>query len=279
MQRPHTRTVWLAVVLHLVYMCHAIIDYDLLILSQLWPSSINNYPTTMNNIFLIHGLWAAFNNGTILQFCNGTFNVNLVDAVQLTAIENLWMNAKNPQSTDAVAVQYNQFGTCTLNKSNNITSQNDYIWKALRLRMGQDLFGMLAASGILPGDEAVETSNVNAAIQLGSTVTPVLLCSSNGGESYLSEVWQCFSPNFVLRDCPQTLQSSCQGNIIFSSNAPILTQSSIVLISVVAVLAVLLGITLVAFAATVAYLWRRFSRIGKDLREEDRNYDKMLEQK
>jgi hypothetical protein len=59
----------------------------------------------------------------------------------------------------------------------------------------------LSEANIEPAEEAIQTSDVVAAVKAKFGVEPILHCSKGGGKEFLNEVYMCVSKNLEVVDC------------------------------------------------------------------------------
>ena len=103
-----------------------------------------------------------------------------------------------------------QHGTCA-EQLTPLATELDFFSQTLALAQKYNVVNMLAAAGITPSSNTVQTSDFTAAISSSFGGQPFLDCSSY----QLTAVGLCLDKNLSPQDCPSNLESTCGSSFTF----------------------------------------------------------------
>ena len=103
-----------------------------------------------------------------------------------------------------------QHGTCAAQLA-PLSSELAFFSKTVALTTKYDVVKILAAAGVVPGSDTLNSANFIDTIKGGFGGAPIIQCSSHK----LTVVGLCFDKNLSPQDCPSTLKSTCGSDFEF----------------------------------------------------------------
>lgn len=191
-------------------------NWDLLIFTQNWPSSVChkwssegvnhsclNYPA---NTWTIHGIWPT-KLGTIGPgFCknSSSFSPEAIYGIE-DQLMQVWAPVeKHKKKYDFWAHEWKKHGTCA-SILPALATEFDYFYKGIELIQAYNMNGVLQKAGIIPG-QAYNVTQIWDGVHKVLNKKPQVVCfNDKENVSVLLEVRICFDKQLNLVDCDGTV--------------------------------------------------------------------------